>query len=789
MNKIFLKLFLLAFLLNQLSLKLAAQDLGGIEKAFTAYNQKTFNEKIFVQTDKETYITGEIIWFKIYAINATSGQPDKISKVVYVDVTDGNRGVLLEAKISLKDGKGDGSFFIPIGSTNGTYKFRAYTNWMKNFGPDVFFDKSINIINTLNSPEKPKIVKTDYDLQFFPEGGDLVEGMPSKVGFKALGTDGKSIALSGIVISDKNDTVARFQSLKFGMGQFSFTPSAGRIYKAIATSAQREIIIKALPSVKKEGYSIAVNAVGDQLGINVGTNLPDDKLYLFVHNDQHIVLSEVLNLAAGKASFNLKKDKLNDGISYITLFNKAGKPVSERLYFKKPEKKLEINTKTDLTNYTTRKKVNVDILAKNNFSQQQSTDLSISVRRLDSLNGQDQADIVSYMWLSANLKGNIESPNYYFNSTDAQLEQAIENLMLTQGWRRFKWDDVLNKKTDDYKFLPEFNGHLITGNLTDENGKPGQGVQVYMGVPGKRIQFYGGITNLQGEFKFNTKDYYGQNELIVQTNYERDSIYKIAVHSPFADQYRNTTDDSFSLQTSQLNDLRLNSLGMQVQNVYSGNNLKKFYYPEVDSSAFYFNPYKIYKLSDYVRFTTMEEVLREYVSQIFVYKKQKRFHLHMLDETGLLEDDPLVLLDGVPYFNIDRVLAIDPLKVEKLSVVRSRYYYGAASYDGILSFTTPKADLGGTEIDPHAVVLDYEGMQLQREFYSPQYETADQKNSRLPDFRNVLYWSPNVPIDAQGKGQVSFYTADQPGKYIGIIQGITSKGIPGSKYFTFEVTK
>jgi hypothetical protein len=789
MNKIFLKLFLLAFLLNQLSLKVAAQDLGGIEKAFTAYNQKTFNEKIFVQTDKETYVTGEIIWFKIYAINATSGLPDKISKIVYVDVTDGNRSVLLEAKISLKDGKGDGSFFIPIGSTNGTYKFRAYTNWMKNFGPDVFFDKNINIINTLNSPEKPKVVKADYDLQFFPEGGDLIEGMPSKVGFKALGTDGKSIALNGIIISDKNDTVARFQTLKFGMGQFSFTPSAGRTYKAIATSAQREIIIKALPVVKKEGYFIAVSANNDQLSINAGTNLPDDKLYLFVHNDQNIVLSEILNLTAGKASVNLKKDKLSDGISYFTLFNKTGKPVSERLYFKKPEKKLDINTTTDLTKYATRKKVSVAITAKNNFPQQQGTDLSISVRRLDSLNGQDQADIVSYMWLSANLKGNIESPNYYFNSTDPQLGEAIENLMLTQGWRRFKWDDILNKKTDDYKFLPEFNGHLITGNLTDVNGKPGQGVQVYMGVPGKRVQFYGGVTNLQGEFKFNTKDYYGQNELIVQTNYERDSIYKIAVHSPFADQYRNTTDDAFSLQTSQLNDLRLSSLGMQVQNVYSGNNLKKFYYPEVDSSAFYFNPYKIYKLSDYVRFTTMEEVLREYVSQIFVYKKQKRFHLHMLDETGLLEDDPLVLLDGVPYFNIDRVLAIDPLKVEKLSVIRSRYYYGAASYDGILSFTTPKADLGGTEIDPHALVLDYEGMQLQREFYSPQYETADQINSRLPDFRNVLYWSPNVPIDAQGKGQVSFYTADQPGKYIGIIQGITSKGIPGSKYFTFEVTK
>jgi hypothetical protein len=108
---------------------------------------------------------------------------------------------------------------------------------------------------------------------------------------------------------------------------------------------------------------------------------------------------------------------------------------------------------------------------------------------------------------------------------------------------------------------------------------------------------------------------------------------------------------------------------------------------------------------------------------------------------------------------------------------------------GILKFTTYKSTLGVIEIDPNAVVVDYEGIQLQREFYAPVYENAAQKSSRIPDFRNVLYWQPDLSVGPQGKGEFSFYTGDQPGTYIGLIQGITADGLAGSSYFTFEVKK
>jgi hypothetical protein len=228
---------------------------------------------------------------------------------------------------------------------------------------------------------------------------------------------------------------------------------------------------------------------------------------------------------------------------------------------------------------------------------------------------------------------------------------------------------------------------------------------------------------------------------------------------------------------------------MQVLNLYSGENIRRYYDEAVDSTGFFGKPDKIYKLDDYTRFTTMEEVLREYIREVFVVRKEKRYHIEVISDRGFLEGDPLVMLDGIPIFNIDKVITIDPLKVRRLDVVHDRYYWGPADAEGILSYTTYKGDLGGVELDPHAVVLDYEGLQLRRVFYSPVYDTDQQAASRIPDFRNVLYWNPSIATSVQGKQQVSFYTGDREGQYIGVIHGLTADGVAGSQYIKFEVKK
>ncbi|HSN07599.1 MAG TPA: hypothetical protein VLS85_01115, partial [Hanamia sp.] len=148
-----------------------------------------------------------------------------------------------------------------------------------------------------------------------------------------------------------------------------------------------------------------------------------------------------------------------------------------------------------------------------------------------------------------------------------------------------------------------------------------------------------------------------------------------------------------------------------------------------------------------------------------------------------------ILLDGVPVFDVDKIIAYDPLKVQKLEIVASKYIWGPIMANGIVSYTTYKGDLPGYSLNSHDVILDYDGLQKQRIFYSPQYATENEQQSRVPDFRDVLYWSPDVTTDAKGKGQISFYTGDVPGKYLVNIQGISANGDAGSSSFILNVEK
>jgi hypothetical protein len=284
------------------------------------------------------------------------------------------------------------------------------------------------------------------------------------------------------------------------------------------------------------------------------------------------------------------------------------------------------------------------------------------------------------------------------------------------------------------------------------------------------------------------RDFFGGSEIIVQTNPLTDSFYRIDITSPFSETYTNEPWPSFMLSRSDSGILAGRSFDMQVLNRYGGLRLKQFQFPSFDTSTFYVHPDFSYLLDNYVRFTTMEEVMREYVVMMMVKKKGDHFHLPMLDlavQDRFFERDPLVLIDGVPVFDLNKLLVLDPLKIRKLETLHQKFFLGSTDYDGIMNWTSYKGDLAGYVLDGNATVLDYEGLQLQREFYSPSYETEQTATDHLPDYRNVLYWSPNVEV--KPKSALSFYSSDVAGKFVVLVEGLAPDGTAGSGITTFEV--
>lgn len=771
------------------------QDMvNNLVNSLNAYSQQNLQEKIFIHTDKSFYTCGEIMWFKLYNVDATLNKPITISKIAYVELLNNEQKAIFQVKIELKEGMGSGSFILPFSLNSGSYILRAYTNWMKNYSPDLFFETPLTIINTLKKLNITETDSTTADIQFFPEGGNLVNGLQSKVAFHAVDENGKGVFCKGTVYDQNGDSITSFQALRFGMGHFNFTPVKGYSYKAVAKTATGKTITRPIPAAYENGYVMQLSPTSDgtiKLTVHSGNN--NEFLFLLVHTRQVVKLAETKMIANGAAEFIINKKELGEGVSHFTLFNYKRQPVCERSYFYPPKEKLNLEITSDQTEYDRRKKVNVQLIAQDMSMLPVKADLSLSVFTADSLQRIDESDIQSYLWLGSELKGPVESPMYYFNSMDSNIEEVTDNLMLTRGWSRFKWEDVLNNKKPSFRFLPEYEGPVITGKIMEKSsGLPAKNITTWLTVPGDKFVLRSYTSDQNGNILFNLNKFYGSSELIVQSDDKLKNAYTININNAFAENFSSRKYASFRFSKKWQDQLLSYSINTQVENTYVQDKKQKFfhYLPE-DSTAFYGKPDKTYLLDDYTRFITMEEVMREFVAEVRVRKQQDQLTLKVkhLPYQVFFENAPLVLLDGLPIFDMNKLMEFDPLKVKKLEVVAKKFYSGHDAIEGIVSYTTYKGNLDGFQIDPTALVLEYEGLQLQREFYSPTYATKEQVESRLPDFRNLLYWSPDIKTDEKGNKQVEFYTSDRPGKYAVVVQGINSNGVSGSKIIYFTVKK
>jgi hypothetical protein len=762
---------------------------------FEQYHVHALPEKLFVHTDKSFYLAGEIIWFKVYAVDGLLNKPLDFSKVAYIEILDQQHKAIMQTKIVMDDAGGNGSFVIPFTIASGNYKLRAYTKWMKNFSPDFFYEQPITIVNTLkdNQNTVPGISK-NYDIQFFPEGGNLVYGVQSKLAFKVVNQNGDAIDCSGYLINQKKDTIAHFATLKFGIGSLLFLPQKEEVYTAIINLPDTTIK-KQITGILTEGYTMQVqNSTNDSLLkiiVRSTSKNSNPTVYFFAHT-RHLIKNVQENfLSNGETFFIVDTKKLGDGITHFTIFNGDKQPVCERLYFKKPEIQLDIQLVADKAEYTTRSKALIEVVTKDNAGKIANADMSMSVFKIDSCQSGRYNDISSYLLLSSELTGRVDSPEYYFDNTGAGIREAADNLMLTQGWRRFKWDAVLENKKPFFKFIPELEGAVADGTILNKTtGRPASNISTFLSLPDKRYTFKTSTSNANGYIGFTVKDVYGMNDIVLQTNYLTDSIYKFEITNPYASAFSDAPLPSFSLSDKWKKDLPNRSINVQADNAYrTDKKQRSFLTKKFDISAFYGLPDKQYNLDDYTRFVTMEEVIKEYILDVRIKKRFNDFQLRVFNtETkSFFDNAPLILLDGMPVFNTNKLMAFSPLKIKKIEIAEKKYLTGDLINEGIVSLKTYDGDLGGYQLDPNAIIFEYEGLQQEREFYSPVYENIEQVKNRMPDFRNQLFWLPALKTTVNNKTPLSFYTSDVTGRFVIVIQGITKQGLAGSKAISFNV--
>ena len=787
----------LLFLFLFASQMAVAQQLAGIqsERIEVRLDSNLAQEKLFVHTDKNAYLAGEVLWLKLYNLQSATHVPATVSKLAYIELLDGNNKPLLQAKIALDNGAGNGALQLPLDIQSGSYLFRAYTGWMKTCGAPCFFQKNITIVNTLKSAAgTSKNVDTTFAISFFPEGGHLISGVQNRVAFKATDKAGKGMPFSGVIINGNGDTITAIAPTHRGMGSFTFAPEDNGTYKAVINLPNGVIQTRNLPQAADNGYAIQVTrAEGNKLKVAVqkkGVGADGSAIYMAATTNNQVMAVTQATFNNNSAVLYVDAAALGAGVNRLTLFNNKRQAIAERLYFKKPDHRMQIEAGAVAETYDNRKKVEFSISAKNEKGESTQADLSMAVYRLDDLQQWSDQNISEYLWISSDLKGTIEAPEYYLQASGPEAEAAADLLMLTHGWRRIKSADSNNAKSSlSFSNDVEFDGHVVKGIVRDvQSGQPASDIQAFLSVPGSNLQFYTGKSDKDGLVQFNVKNYYGPGVVVLQTNTEKDSMYQVQILNPFSESFDTLRNNLVQLAPDLENSLLKSSIGMQVQNVYHADSILRLIQLQKDSLPFYGTPNNSYLLDDYTRFTTMEEVLREYVREINVRKRGGQYQMIVYNDAEQLffRENSLIMVDGVPLFNQSSLFSYSPLKVRKLDVLTRRYFIGQLIFNGVASFTTHAGNFEGLELNPRAVIIDYEGLQQQREFYAPVYETDQQLSSRLPDFRNTLHWIPSIKHNGN-RQQVSFYTSDQKGKYKVVIQGISKDGRSGATAFTFDV--
>ncbi|MET4073947.1 hypothetical protein [Hymenobacter sp. UYCo722] len=767
----------------------AADSLDRLGRQLRRHEQRDPHEKLFLHLDRPVYLSGETMWFSVYAADGTTARPLPLSSVAYVEVLDARKQPVLQGKVALREATGQGSFVLPASLPAGRYTVRGYTSWMRNFSPDTYFHTSVTVINTFTASGTAAKDSATADVQFFPEGGNLVRGLRSRVAFNVTDKAGRGVAATGKVLNQSGTVVATFQTLHRGMGSFAFTPAPGTdSYTAVVTLPNGQPLTRPLPRAFDQGYVLHLEQPdAAHLTLTV-TAIParTETVYLLGHSRQQVALATRLPLVNGQGVLTVDATTLLDGVSHFTLFNGAPQPVCERLYFRAPPRTLAIAARADKPQYAAREKVQVQLSA----ADQQTplaANLSMAVYRLDSLNTTPQPGIDRSLWLTSELAGAVEDPDYYFTAAGPTAREATDNLLLTQGWSRFRWEDVLAAKPPEFR--PEPHGLVARAQLMQPNGKPHANVTTFLASPSRLTRLSNAESNAEGLVQFELSDFSGPRDLVLQADPAQDSTSRLTLLDPFSARYASTAGPAVGVLPRFERDYARRHLQAQVQQAFSGRYRSRFAVEPVDSVPFFGRPSESYLLDKYTRFKTMEEVLREYVPGVVVRIRKDGFHLLVIDKVNktVLENNPLVLLDGVPVFNMNKIMAMNPLKIRKLEVVDSRYFHGSAMYDGIVNLTTYKNDLEGFELDPRVLVQQYEGVQRQREFYAPRYDTPQATQSRLPDLRNLLYWNPAIRTTAAGPAPLEFYTGDQAGRYLVVVQGLAANGLAGSYRFVLEV--
>lgn len=773
-------------------------------------------EKAYLHFDNTSYYVGDTIWFKAYVTLAEKQTFSLISRPLYVELVDQTGHIADKQIIKLTQGEGNGQFILPHSMLSGYYEVRAYTRWMLAFNEPQYFSRTFPIYQLSNSDKlersittyelsssmenRPSETEEKLNVRFFPEGGQLVEGVTSQVAFKAESKNGGNIELSGTIYTKEGTEITSFETLHDGMGHFEYTPSD---QPAIAkVSFQGKKYEFTLPQALPNGYVLSTVSNAGALLVRVSCNAatPQDTLAVFISHQGRPSIHQLISCRAdAPQEFILPTRKLPAGVLQVSLINRAGNTLCERFVFANPRAPLQISTEGLKEVYAPYAPIRCELQVKNAKGEPVSGELSVSIRdgvRSDYLEYDN--NIFTDLLLTSDLKGYIHQPGYYFASPSPRKQTELDVLLMVHGWRKYDMSQAISTAPFTPLQLPEaqlvLNGQVKSTILKNKLKDIALSVIVK-----KDDQFITGgtVTDKNGRFTIPVEDFEGTTEAVIQTRKvgkERNKDASILIDrnfspAPRAYGYKELHPEWKDLAYWQQKAESFDSLYMdsirKVEGLYvldeveikskrrQGSNMAtKISEKSID--AYYDVRRSVDVLRDNGKIVTTIPELMEKLSPQFYWDRTNDKHTYrqkpicyIMDNHILSETETQMMLtevDGLASIIISKGtggIDDDIIQNTKMSEVTDSTGVDISKLDRYSVFyliPLPRRDVlnksQSAVLGTRQTVI--QGYTRPLEYYSPAYPTKELYMDKV-DKRRTLYWNPSVQADENGKAVIECY--------------------------------
>ena len=821
---------------------LIAQSAVGQEtiEKFENYQNSHHLEKVYVNHDKPFYLLGDTIWCQAVFVDGRTHQFFNASPIVYVDWIN-SEGELVDNYL-LKIDQGLASWHIPTRYTDraGEYVLRAYTQYQRNFEQDYLFQKNIQIFSDSLITESQDVSNTDNFLaNFYPEGGEMVVGLNSKVAVKVQSEAGDNLSYSAVLTDGDDNEIKTFKSYNEGIGFFEFTPESGKAYVAKIRCDGIEKSVE-LPKPLKEGYTININGrAKDYIVINLASNknklLKDASLVGHVRGQ--IFLNQELKEGASQ-QLKIPRNQVPSGILHFTVFDDKDRPVCERLTFNKnPNEKVDVAVNLSKPYFAQREKMEFEVVP-STTDQIVPSSLSVSVFNKDVIpTGTNDLSIVNYLLLQSDLKGRINDLNQYFLKDDTKTNFLIDLLMLTHGWSRFTWQDILKEEMPSMEFATAEDIPIIGIVRKHKKDQPVK-ADVFLSILSKSDFSSTNITTEDdGIFYFKGFEFKDTTDILIQANiHDPKKKNKLKIGES-----KRTGNSNVDIEILELDNLLIDQSITIENNILEGGLASELAkeFAEIKRIDYMYHPEWSINLDEVTikgsRKTVRENKLDDLENKMkdrgmIYFPSSQKIFLDDLPMGGAIYQDIFQLLRGrVPgvqikglgvekyalirnaanfqdgdipatimvdgfqlsdagatQINLQNILAIDVIKGLYATSV-----FGESGAGGVISIITRTpgdfSPTGTKKKVKGSVNIQSPGFFNAKEFYTPNYDKKSISHQQ-PNLNTTIYWEPMVRIGKKAK-KFSFFTGDRGGNYVVKVEGITESGYPFMHLEEFTISE